>query len=163
MLMEYVVQNAPQSKLARCTDSQRELTLAVWAHDMRLMHEVDHVSYEELQTMVHWSQRHTFWRSVVISAKAMREQWDKMHAQKHRPKRAQTNAETAEEVAARRERERLAQEAKDRAERDRLERVNSERAEVAQGLAELKANLGIGGSSPEPQPVDTDTEESEES
>lgn len=163
ILLDYLVRNHPESKLAKCTDAQRESTLVRWAHEVRLMHEVDRHDYGVIQAMIHWSQRHSFWRTVILSAGALRAKWDQMHAQRTRPPSATraTVDGSPEEIA----RQRRAASERSEAERAEIaakqQRALEDRAEVQAALGELKQKLGIAPLEAEPVDAEPEPEEDE--
>lgn len=58
----------------------REPNLQSWANDIRLMHERDQRTWERIANMIDWSQKDSFWSGNILSAKKLREQYDKMRA-----------------------------------------------------------------------------------
>ena len=86
LLLEYLVNNNPSSKLAKASEKDRESTLLKWAHEIRLLHDVDRQEYGLIQSVVHWSQRDNFWRSNILSAGSLRSKFDMLVAQKNRPR-----------------------------------------------------------------------------
>lgn len=165
-LMDYLVRNHPDSKLARATEPQRENTLAHWAHEIRLMVEVDKLPYERIQAAVHWCLRDPFWRGVIFSAKDLRKQWDKIIAQRSRPRTTAAGKErepTPEEIAQRRARD----DAESRASIARVAEMQraaeADRPDVVAELARAKAALGIAPrAAPEPEVLDDDAEPEED-
>lgn len=55
-----------------------------WANTMRLMVEQDDRTFDEITEMIAWVDRDDFWRSNILSAKKLREQWTQLAAKKAR-------------------------------------------------------------------------------
>lgn len=154
VLMDYLLQNHPDSKLARATETQRETTLVKWAHDIRVMHEADRLEYGAIQAMIHWCQRDKFWSTVILSAGKLRDKWDAMAAQRKRPAGAAAKAQATEaEIAARRAKEN----AESRAEMERI------RAKAAAVAAERAESAKAAGGDPDPaQQLDAEPDSAED-
>lgn len=52
-----------------------------WANDFRLANEVDKRSIENLEEVIDWSQNNDFWQNNIMSAKKVRDQYDKLRLQ----------------------------------------------------------------------------------
>lgn len=83
-LMARIIGNQPNCSHARAGEAAREATVLRWADTMRLLHERDSRSWEEIHAMVAWCQDHEFWRANILSADTLRAQWDKLDAQRNR-------------------------------------------------------------------------------
>ncbi|WP_155286079.1 hypothetical protein [Lacticaseibacillus zhaodongensis] len=55
-----------------------------WADDIRKMHQLDKREYKKISGMIDWSQQDGFWQGNVLSAAALRKDYDKMAAQANR-------------------------------------------------------------------------------
>ncbi len=86
LLLGYVIKNSPESRIAKAPEKSKELKALSWADDIRLMNERDRIGYPEIEVMIHWSQRHEFWATVILSAQNLRAKWDMMVAQRSRAK-----------------------------------------------------------------------------
>jgi hypothetical protein len=82
-LLGLVVVNNPSSTLAKAPEDRRRATAVRWADTMRLLHEVDRHSWEEIASLVDWCQADQFWRSNILSADKLREKWDQLTAKKN--------------------------------------------------------------------------------
>ncbi|KRO16190.1 hypothetical protein [Lacticaseibacillus saniviri] len=51
-----------------------------WANDIRLMHERDKRTYEQINGMIVWSQKDEFWQANILSAGKLRQKYDAMRA-----------------------------------------------------------------------------------
>lgn len=76
-----------------------EATRVRWADAMRLAHQRDHRSWEDLGEVLDWSQRDPFWAPNVRSGKKLRSQYDRLRAEMQRPER-QGETMSIEEVLA---------------------------------------------------------------
>lgn len=74
-LFEEIRKNNPEVKKPK---------LQNWANDMRLMVERDKRTVEKVSRMIKWSQNDDFWAGVVLSASALRKDYDKMASQANR-------------------------------------------------------------------------------
>lgn len=82
MLVELIGGNHPQSKIAAMSEADRVKLAGRWANSIRLLHESDGMAYGQIQAMIEWSQKHSFWRGVILSADNLRDKWDRMAAQR---------------------------------------------------------------------------------
>ncbi len=57
-----------------------------WANTIRLTIESDKRSGKEVQEMIVWATQHEFWSTVVLSPSSLRKHFDKMNAQKDKPR-----------------------------------------------------------------------------
>jgi hypothetical protein len=95
LLLGYVADNQPGGKVARLNDAERVQRAEQWADAIRLLHEQDGLPYVAIEAMVHWCQKHEFWRTVILSGSNLREKWDTMAAQRGRgEKPAKPGAQT---------------------------------------------------------------------
>lgn len=58
----------------------KQPNLKKWANDIRLMMERDKRSYEQIDFLIRWSQKNSFWRTNILSPAKLREQFDKLVA-----------------------------------------------------------------------------------
>ena len=82
-----------------------EHQIAKWRNDVRLMIEQDGRSVEQIESAVRWSQRHDFWRTVVLSMPKLRAKWDQMKLQASRAPKASNADETMAVVEMLREKQ----------------------------------------------------------
>lgn len=143
LLLDYVCKNHPQTRLATSPDRVKELTVLRWGNAIRKLHAIDRVEYVQIAGMIHWCQRHSWWKAAILSAETLRAKFDTMQAQRKRPKpgdpAAPDPAVEADRVA-RAAREKAAYEAEIAT---RAAKADEDREEVAEGLTELKQKLGI--------------------
>lgn len=69
----------------------KEPNLQKWANSIRLMHERDDRSYEEIKSMIDWSQQHDFWSGVILSADKLRIKYDQMFMQLNKRDKGKSN------------------------------------------------------------------------
>jgi hypothetical protein len=139
LLYEAIVANDPEGNAAKAPAEHREAVIDDWADVIRKMHAHDRLSYGDIQAMVSWAHRHTFWRTVITSAARLRKHWNEMAQQRRTrtpvipapqdPKRAAAERRAAIERERQHEAEQRAA-----AERDR-EEVKAVVAELAGKLA----------------------------
>jgi hypothetical protein len=55
-----------------------------WAEQVRLMREKDNRTYEQIEFMVKWCQKDTFWQANILSTRKLREKFDTLVAQAKR-------------------------------------------------------------------------------
>lgn len=73
-------------KLIRKNQDIKEPNLDDWANTIRLTIESDKRSGKEVQEMIVWASQHEFWSTVVLSPSSLRKHFDKMNAQKDKPR-----------------------------------------------------------------------------
>ncbi|GEO64440.1 helix-turn-helix domain-containing protein [Companilactobacillus nantensis] len=59
----------------------KEPNLQKWANTIRLMHERDNRSYQQIKMMIDWCQQHDFWSGVILSPDKLRMKYDQMFVQ----------------------------------------------------------------------------------
>ncbi|MBC1525457.1 DUF4373 domain-containing protein [Listeria booriae] len=69
-LLNKILENNPDSRAAKHVDS--------WANTFRLMMEIDKRTIEQITYLIDWSQQHPFWRTNILSADALRKQYDRL-------------------------------------------------------------------------------------
>ena len=94
LLINHLQRNHPTSKIALATDQVLNEHARKWGIAIRKLNEIDRVPYPEIEAGIHWSQRHEFWSTVILSGDNLRAKWDQMEAQRRRitqtrPQRAQ--------------------------------------------------------------------------
>lgn len=62
----------------------REPNINQWADDIRKTIEIDKRSVDQVENMIDWATKDTFWSGVILSAKKLREKYDTMKAQANR-------------------------------------------------------------------------------
>lgn len=73
-------------KLIKKNQDIKEPNLDDWANTIRLTIESDKRSGKEVQEMIVWATQHEFWSTVVLSPSSLRKHFDKMKAQKDKPR-----------------------------------------------------------------------------
>jgi hypothetical protein len=73
-------------KLIKKNQDIKEPNLDYWANTIRLTIESDKRSGKEVQEMIVWASQHEFWSTVVLSPSSLRKHFDKMKAQKDKPR-----------------------------------------------------------------------------
>jgi len=82
LLMAAIQRNSPSGRLARAAPRLLQDTAERWAVTIDKLQRIDSMTWGEIEGMITWSQRDPFWRTVVLGADALRENWDKMVAQR---------------------------------------------------------------------------------
>lgn len=59
-------------------DSKNPPNLQSWANDIRLTHERDARSYEQIKQLIDWSQNDSFWNKNILSPAKLRKQFGKL-------------------------------------------------------------------------------------
>lgn len=90
LLLAAVVMNHPNSRLARQPENTHRHTAEKWAESIDKIHRIDGLTWGEIDGMIMWCQKHSFWRTVILGADNLRDKWDKMAAQ--RTQRGQVTA-----------------------------------------------------------------------
>lgn len=78
-------------KLIKKNQDIKEPNLDDWANTIRLTIESDKRSGKEVQEMIVWASQHEFWSTVVLSPSSLRKHFDKMNAQKDKPRTTSGN------------------------------------------------------------------------
>lgn len=60
------------------TDSKNPPDTQKWANDIRLMHERDARSYDDIKRIIEWCQQDSFWQNNILSASKLRKQFGKL-------------------------------------------------------------------------------------
>lgn len=61
-------------------DSKNQPDTQKWANDIRLMHERDARSYEDIKRIIEWCQQDSFWQDNILSASKLRKQFKQLVA-----------------------------------------------------------------------------------
>lgn len=59
-------------------DSKNPPDTQKWANDIRLMHERDARSYDDIKRIIEWCQQDSFWQNNILSASKLRKQFGKL-------------------------------------------------------------------------------------
>ena len=70
LLLDLILKNTPTYKIPN--------SLEGWANEFRLIREVDKRTEKQIEYVIKWSQNDSFWKSNILSASAVRRQFDKM-------------------------------------------------------------------------------------
>lgn len=66
-------------------DSKNPPDLQKWANDIRLMHERDSRSYDDIKRIIEWCQQDDFWQDNILSTGKLRKQFGKLIAKADKP------------------------------------------------------------------------------
>ncbi len=108
LLLGYVVQNAPDSRLAKKTERDRQGVIERWAVTLERFHQRG-MSWGAIDGSIDFTQRSQFWKGRVIGPDKLIEHWDTIQAQRlarkgekgaAAPARKSPSALAAEELAA---------------------------------------------------------------
>lgn len=55
--------------------------LSKWSRELRLMNERDKISWTDIEELIDWSTKDSFWMKNILSACALRKHYDKLYAQ----------------------------------------------------------------------------------
>jgi hypothetical protein len=72
LLLELIIKNNPTFK---------EPNLDGWANHIRLMREQDNRTEQQIEFLIKWCQKDTFWQANILSTKKLREKFDTLVAQ----------------------------------------------------------------------------------
>lgn len=59
-------------------NSKNQPDMQKWANDIRLMHERDARSYEDIKRIIEWCQQDNFWQNNILSTSKLRKQFSKL-------------------------------------------------------------------------------------
>ena len=68
--------------------SAKEPSFDAWANDLRLIREQDRRSEAEIEALWSWANSDSFWRSVLLSPRKLREKWTQLEAKRSSQSRA---------------------------------------------------------------------------
>ncbi len=126
-LWEKILENNPEAKYPN---------LQSWANDVRLMHERDKRTWQQISNMIDWCQNDDFWQANILSAKKLREKYDQLKAQ------ALRSAKPRQSVYGRQQRK---EPVPDWAKPDYKAPTGDISAEAKAAIAAAKARLAAGG------------------
>lgn len=95
LLLAHVCANQPQARIARANERVKQARRELWALTIDRLERIDGFTWGEIDGMITFSQRHSFWKNVVLGADSLRDNWDKIAAQrgaKAPPTKAQRKA-----------------------------------------------------------------------
>ncbi len=84
LLMGYVVQIAPDSRMAKKSDAEREKIIERWAEPIEKLNRIDKQTWGAIEATIHWVAKDRFWRAVILGGDNLRDKWDKIQAQRNR-------------------------------------------------------------------------------
>lgn len=84
LLLQWVTKNNPTGRLSRAPERTRNQKVANWAVTIDRLNRIDQFTWGEIEGMIQWSQRHSFWSGTILGADALRLHWDKMASQRQR-------------------------------------------------------------------------------
>lgn len=73
------------------TKQSKPPNIETWANDLRKLCEIDGRSMEEVERVFGWANRDNFWKTNILSAKKLREQFPQLHAKSKTNGSANTN------------------------------------------------------------------------
>lgn len=85
LLLSHITSNHPSSRIAKAPERTRTETALRWAETIDKIHRLDRFEWGAIESMITWSQRHSFWQRVILGADNLRDKWDKMAAQRDAP------------------------------------------------------------------------------
>jgi hypothetical protein len=59
-----------------------EATLTAWAHDAERIHSLDGHSWQDIRSLLEWSQCDDFWKQNILSMRKFREKWNQLIARR---------------------------------------------------------------------------------
>lgn len=90
LLLGFIIANQPTGRLARAPERVQDERALAWAHTIDKLNRIDKISWGEIEGMITWCQKDSFWKGVILGADNLRDKWDKMAAQRQsRGQRAQ--------------------------------------------------------------------------
>lgn len=72
ILVERIIINKPNFKTPSNLDS--------WSNGIRLMMDIDKRTYEQIESVIDWCQKDSFWQSNILSVKKLREKFDQLES-----------------------------------------------------------------------------------
>lgn len=87
LLMGTIIANHPTGRIAKAPQRVKDATALRWAEPIDKLQRLDGMTWGEIEGMIMWCQRDTFWRGVILGGDNLRDKWDTMAAQRSRPAR----------------------------------------------------------------------------
>lgn len=82
LLAELIIKRKPDN--LETLPERKVVTLRRWASDIDKMIRLDHRKPERIEEVIRWCQKDTFWQANILSAKTLREKFDKLELQMER-------------------------------------------------------------------------------
>jgi hypothetical protein len=82
-LADKVLENLPT--YSKLVPSKRETTIQRWAVDIDRLNRINGKSWEEIETVIEWCQRDSFWSSNILSGKKLRDKFDQLQLNMRNP------------------------------------------------------------------------------
>lgn len=86
LLIGLITDNHPTGRIAKVAPRVRDATALRWADAIDKLQRIDGFSWGEIEGMIVWCQRDSFWRGVILGGDNLRDKWDTMSAQRNRPR-----------------------------------------------------------------------------
>jgi len=86
--LNYKLANLLLNKIKENNPNAKTPNIQKWANSIRLMHERDSRSYDDIEKMITWSQSNEFWSGVILSTTKLRSKYDQMFVQANKRKRS---------------------------------------------------------------------------
>lgn len=77
LLADLMLGNNPKNA-GLSTDEKKKDAVDRWASEIEKLHRLDHQSWEDIRTVIEWSQKDSFWRKNILSGATLREKYDRL-------------------------------------------------------------------------------------
>lgn len=84
LLLGMIKTNHPTGRIAKAPERVQSATALRWADPIDKLQRIDGFTWGEIEGMIVWCQRDSFWRTVILGADNLRDKWDQMAAQRGR-------------------------------------------------------------------------------
>ena len=84
LLAERILSNNPSNRSLK--NGKKEEVILKWSIAIDKLNRIDMQSFEDIETVIIWSQADDFWKSNILSGDALRKQWDKLTVKMRAPK-----------------------------------------------------------------------------
>lgn len=91
LLIQLVCKSNPSGRLSRSAPRIRSQSAIRWAPIIDKLNRIDKFTWGEIEGMIQWAHKSTFWCGVILGADSLREHWDKMAAQRQIPRNPQVS------------------------------------------------------------------------
>jgi phage replication O-like protein O len=81
LLFRNILQNNPNSRLYHCGDGRREKMIREWADDIDKLIKIEKQKPELIEKIIDFATSDSFWKSIVLSGKKLRQKWDSLTLQ----------------------------------------------------------------------------------
>ncbi|HSR79138.1 MAG TPA: hypothetical protein VLN57_21370 [Xanthobacteraceae bacterium] len=77
-LQRLLIERVPEGQRTFSSQEQRDTEVIRWAQDLEKLNRIGKIKYDDIDFMVGWCQKDSFWRHNIRSGAKLREKWDEL-------------------------------------------------------------------------------------